>query len=118
MLRELNVVEQRYRAVLEVLAGIPVVEVAERFGVARQTVHRWMARYETDGIEGLADRSHAPKAHPWRIAADVEAVICELRRAHRRWGPRRLVSGRVAVDGLPGPGALSADRAGVPAQAP
>jgi transposase InsO family protein len=91
MLRELNVVEQRYRAVLEVLAGIPVVEVAERFGVARQTVHRWMARYETDGIEGLADRSHAPKAHPWRIAADVEAVICELRRAHRRWGPRRLV---------------------------
>jgi transposase len=91
MLRELNVVEQRYRAVLEVLFGIPVVEVAERYGVARQTVHRWMGRYEADGIDGLADRSHAPKAHPWRIAADVEAVICELRRAHRRWGPRRLV---------------------------
>src|ERR1700722_4863633 len=91
MLRELNVVEQGYRAVLEVLSGIPVVEVAERYGVARQTVHRWMARYEADGIPGLADRSHAPKAHPWRIAADVEAVICELRRAHRRWGPRRLV---------------------------
>jgi transposase len=49
MLRELNVVEQRYRAVLEVLSGIPVVEVAERYGVARQTVHRWMARYEADG---------------------------------------------------------------------
>jgi transposase InsO family protein len=91
MLRELNVVEQRYRAVLEVLSGIPVVEVAERYGVARQTVHRWMARYQADGIDGLADRSHAPKAHPWRISADVEAVICELRRAHRRWGPRRLV---------------------------
>jgi hypothetical protein len=38
MLRELNVVEQRYRAVLEVLSGIPVIEVAERYGVARQTV--------------------------------------------------------------------------------
>jgi hypothetical protein len=37
MLRELNVVEQRYRAVLGVLSGIPVVEVAERYGVARQT---------------------------------------------------------------------------------
>jgi transposase len=91
MLRELNVVEQRYRAVLEVLSGIPVTEVAERYGVARQTVHRWLARYQADGISGLADRSHAPKAHPWRIAAEVEAVICELRRAHRRWGPRRLV---------------------------
>jgi Homeodomain-like domain len=44
----------------------------------------------TDGVAGLADRSHAPKEHPRRIAADIEAVICELRRAHRLWGPRRL----------------------------
>jgi transposase len=50
MLRELNVVEQRYRAVLEVLDGIPVTEVAERFGVARQTVHRW---YRVTGIAEL-----------------------------------------------------------------
>ena len=91
MLRELKVVEQRYRAVLEVLDGTPVTEVAERFGVARQTVHRWVARYRDGGIDGLADRSHAPKAHPWRISAEVEAVICDLRRSHRLWGPRRLV---------------------------
>jgi transposase InsO family protein len=91
MLRELNVVEQRYRAVLEVLSGIRVIEVAERYGVARQTVHRWMSRYQADGIAGLADRSHAPNRHPWQISAQVEAMICELRRAHRRWGPRRLV---------------------------
>jgi transposase len=69
MLRELNVVEQRYRAVLEVLSGVPVVEVAERYGVGRQTVHRWMSRYRAEGIDGLVDRSHAPKCHPWRIPA-------------------------------------------------
>src|SRR5215470_240568 len=91
MLRELNVVEQRYRAVLEVLSGTPVVEVAERYGVVRQTVHRWMARYRAEGLDGLADRSHAPRQHPWRIAAETEALVCELRRAHGRWGPRRLV---------------------------
>src|SRR6266496_1201583 len=91
MLRELNVVEQRYRAVLEVLSGMPVTEVAERYGVARQTVHRWMARYQAGGIDGLTERSHAPKRHPWQTPAQVEAMICELRRAHRRWGPRRLV---------------------------
>jgi transposase len=91
MLRELNVVEQRYQAVLEVLDGIPVTEVAERFGVTRQTVHRWMARYRESGLAGLADRSHAPKAHPWRVSAEIEAVICDLRVAHRGWGPRRLV---------------------------
>ena len=44
MLVELGVVEQRYRAVLEVLeecAG--VAEVARRYGVARQTVHECLA---------------------------------------------------------------------------
>jgi transposase len=60
MLQELNVVEQRYRAVLEVLSGLPVTEVAERYGVARQTVHRWMARHRADGIAGLAD-GHTPR---------------------------------------------------------
>ena len=90
MLRELNVVEQRYQAVLEVLDGTPVTEVAQRIGVARQTVHRWVARYRESGLDGLADRSHAPQAHPWRISAEIEAVICDLRTAHRSWGPRRL----------------------------
>jgi transposase len=102
MLRELNVVEQRYRAVLEVLSGIPVVEVAERYGVVRQTVHRWMARYRAEGLAGLSERSHAPRQHPWQIPARVEALVCELRRAHRRWGPRRLVFelGRRGYPGL------------------
>jgi Homeodomain-like domain-containing protein len=44
VLVELGVVEQRYRAVLEVLEdGAPVTEVARRYGVARQTVHEWLA---------------------------------------------------------------------------
>jgi transposase len=62
MLRELNVVEQRYQAILEVLDGTPVIEVAQRFGVSRQTVHRWVARYLESGLAGLADRSHASVA--------------------------------------------------------
>ena len=46
MLVELGVVEQRYAAVLEVLRdGAAVKEVALRFGVTRQTVHRWLRRY-------------------------------------------------------------------------
>jgi hypothetical protein len=41
MLWELNVVEQRYRAVLEVLSGIPVTEVAGWFGVVRGLCTGW-----------------------------------------------------------------------------
>jgi transposase InsO family protein len=91
MLWELSVTEQRYRVVLEVLAGVPVTEAAERYGVSRQSVHAWLARYRDEGPPGLADRSHKVHAHPWQVPAELESAVCELRRAHRKWGPKRLV---------------------------
>src|SRR5215475_9830957 len=91
MLWELSVAEQRYRAVLEVGIGVPVAEVAERYGVSRQSVHAWLVRYRQEGIVGLEDRSHQVRNHPWRIPAEAEELICELRRGHPKWGPRRLV---------------------------
>ena len=91
MLWELSVTEQRYRAVLEVLAGVPVTEVADRYEVSRQSVHTWVSRYRDEGPPGLEDRSHQVHGHPWQIPAELESAVCELRRAHQRWGPKRLV---------------------------
>jgi hypothetical protein len=62
VLVELSVVEQRYRAVLAVLAGESVVEVAAQIGISRQTLQRWLARYRDEGLGGLADRSHRPSS--------------------------------------------------------
>jgi transposase-like protein len=78
VLVELGVVEQRYRAVLEVLGdGAPVTEVARRYGVARQTVHEWLARYAAGGLGGLADRSSRPASCPHQMPAQVEArIVC------------------------------------------
>ena len=84
--------EQRYQAVLAVLKdGETVVSVAARFGVSRKTVHQWLARYEADGLEGLADRSHRPRSSPLQMPAVVEVALVDLRRRHPSWGPRRLV---------------------------
>ncbi|MGY4644425.1 transposase InsO family protein [Cellulomonas sp. URHB0016] len=103
MLVELSVVEQRYHSVMEVLAGAPVTEVAERYGVSRKQVYVWLARYQAEGLPGLADRSHRPKAHPWRLAGPVEARLVALRIEHPRWGPRRLgyELARAGVDPVP-----------------
>ncbi len=90
MLVELTVTEQRYHAVLEVEAGVPVIEVPERFGVSRQAVRRWIGWYRDEGLDGLADRSHRPHIHPGQTSPEVEAAICDLRRGHPRWGQRRL----------------------------
>ena len=89
MLVELGVVEQRYRAVLEVLeGGVPVTEVARQYGVARQTVHEWLARYAAGGLAGLADRSSRPTSCPHQMPAEVEARIAGLRWEHPGWGRR------------------------------
>jgi transposase len=82
--------EQRYRAVLEVEAGCPVIEVAARHGVSRQSVHAWVRRYRAGGLAALADRSHRPEHCPHQIPAEMEVLVCELRRSHPRWGPGRL----------------------------
>lgn len=67
VLRMVIVVEQRLQAILEVVnQGRTVTEVAARYGVSCQTVHRWLRRYETDGLDGLEDRSHRPKTCPIR----------------------------------------------------
>ena len=104
MLVELSVMEQRYQAVLAVVQeGWKVTEVARRFGVSRQTVHTWIARYQAGGLSCLSDRSHRPGTCPHQTGAEVEAMICELRREHPGWGPRRIEHhlGRTGVDPVP-----------------
>lgn len=91
-MRELSVVEQRYQAVLAVISdGLSISQVASKVGVSRQTLHAWLARYEAEGLEGLADRSHRPGSCPHQMPAAVEAAVLELRRSRPYWGPRRLV---------------------------
>ena len=100
MLVELSVMEQRYQAVMAVVQdGWRVVEVARRLGVSRQSVHNWIARYEQGGLAALADRSHRPSSCPHQTPAEIEAQVCELRRQHPGWGPRRIEH-QLAKDGL------------------
>ena len=104
MLVELSVVEQRYRAVLAVIGdGVPIVEVARRFEVSRQAVHRWLRWYEAEGLAGLADRSHRPRGCSHQMDPAVEVWVLEARRRNPDWGPRRLVheAARAGVDPAP-----------------
>ena len=92
MLVEISVMEQRYQAVMAVVQdGWKVSEVADRLGVSRQAVHKWITRYERAGLPALADHSHRPQSCSHQIAPELEALICELRCQHPGWGPRRIL---------------------------
>jgi len=109
VLVELGLVEQRYKAVLEVSEGtISVTDVARRYGVSRQTVHKWLVRYANHGLAGLADKSSKPDTCPHQMPAVVEAKILEMRRAHPEWGPRTILNRltRAGVEPLPSRSAI------------
>ena len=107
---EVSVVEQRYRAVLEVRAGVPVTEAAARAGVSRQSVHAWVRRYEQGGLGALADRPKRPDTCPHQTSAQVEAAVCEMRREHPKWGPLRLAHELGKAEVAPAPSRMSVYR--------
>ena len=112
MLVGLGVAEQRYRAVLEVLDGASVTEVARRYGVARQTVHKWLRRYAADGgLANLVDRSSRPGSCPHQLPAAVEVRVIALRWEHRGWGPARILYQLAQEQVTPLPGRSSVYRA-------
>jgi transposase len=101
--------EQRYQAVLKVIGdGETVKDVAAAWGVSRQTVHAWLAKYEAGGLEGLAQGSHRPWSCPHQMDSVAEVAVLEMRRAHPSWGPRRLhfELARAEVERLPSESAI------------
>lgn len=64
--------------------------LAERYGISRKTAYKWVERYDADPAHGLAERSRAPKVHGRAMAEDVQRAVLALRRAHPRWGPKKL----------------------------
>jgi putative transposase len=85
--------KERLRFVMKVEEGaFSVSELCERFGVSRQTGYEVLRRWRGEGAEGLTARSRRPKRSPQRMDASVEELLVETRRAHPRWGPRKILA--------------------------
>src|SRR5689334_722655 len=69
-------------AVLKVVAGqLSVAEAADQFGFSRRHLHRLLARYRAEGLDGLEPRSRAPRSHPHATTDRVRERIVQLRLA-------------------------------------
>jgi len=62
------------------IEGWSVAEVAEAAGVSERTACKWLARFRSEGEQGLLDRSSAPKGSPSRTPDERVQVIAALRR--------------------------------------
>jgi transposase len=59
-----------------------VTAAAQAAGISERTAYRWLARWREEGVQGLSDRSSAPKRIPHRTPADRVQAIQALRRLH------------------------------------
>lgn len=66
--------------------GWPVAHAAKAMGVSRQCAHRWLARFDAEGMGGLEDRSSRPRRMPNRTPVEVEEIVIAAR-IERREGP-------------------------------
>ena len=68
--------------VLKVVAGErSVTAAAAEYGVSRQYLHRLLARYRDEGLDGLDARSRAPLSSPQAVTGRVRGRVVQLRRA-------------------------------------
>ena len=76
-------VAQRARIVLLAADGVGNTEIAERLGVARQTVLTWRSRYAAGGLAGLEDEARSGRP----VTVDPQRIITETSSRRRRaWG--------------------------------
>ena len=53
--------------------GWTLAQAAEAAGVSVRTISKWLARFRTEGADGLLDRSSAPSRVPRRIVIVIGA---------------------------------------------
>ncbi len=89
---ETNPMKERLRFIDDLESMLyTMTELSERFGISCKTAYKWTDRYVAEGVEGLKDRSRAPKHCPHRTEQRVVEALVAARRKHPRWGPRKLL---------------------------
>lgn len=91
--KESGPVKERMRFIVAHQSGLySMTDLCATYGISRRVGYKWILRYEAEGPAGLVDRSRAPKSSPQRMDSALEQLLLDARRAHPRWGPRKVLA--------------------------
>ena len=83
-------VDLRMDFVARLRAGEKMTDLCREFGISRKTGHKIWNRYEELGVDGLHDRSRAPRHIPHRTPPELVEVLVATREKHPTWGPKKI----------------------------
>jgi transposase-like protein len=76
---ETDPMTERKRLILEWLGGdLTVAELCRRHDISRKTGYKWIDRYQSEGPDGLQDRSHQPHVCPHATPPHVLEEACRI----------------------------------------
>jgi len=91
--KETSTMDERVRFIGDLESCLyTMTELCERYGISRKTGYKWAERYVAEGVDGLKERSRAPKRCPHRMAKRIARALVELRMRYPHWGPRKLLT--------------------------
>ena len=74
-----------------------MTELCEKYGISRKTGYKWAQRYGSEGVEGLKDRSRAPKRRPAQTSTEVADRLMQLRRKHPTMNGQRPTAAAACI---------------------
>lgn len=87
-----TVTEQRQRFFEDYqLNYYSIAELAERFCISRKTAHKWINRFKRNGQDGYNELSRRPHSCPWQTDIVLVEELVDARKAHSKWGPKKLL---------------------------
>ena len=87
-----TVTEQRQRFLEDYqLNYYSITELAERFCISRNTAYKWINRFKENGQSGFQELSRRPHRCPWQTEEGIVEELVDARKAHPKWGPKKLL---------------------------
>jgi transposase InsO family protein len=91
--KETGPVFERARFIGDYLSGcFTISELADRYGVSRKTLYKWLARHDVSGLSGLVDRPRIARHLPHRTPDVLADEIIAFKRRFPFMGPKKIVA--------------------------
>ncbi len=82
--------DQRIEFALKAVKTDNMRALCREYGISPKAGYKWKERFLNHGLEGMAEESRRPKAHPDALEESTVCAIVKLKHRHPSWGPRKL----------------------------
>jgi putative transposase len=90
--KETSPMRERSEFIVEHRSGLySFSALCEKYQISRKTGYKIVDRFGIEGLEGLRDRSRAPRNSPHQLNSAVVDLLVAARQKHPRWGAQTIL---------------------------